>query len=376
MSKEAIYTEIYLSQSPTVDTLFKIYEKSKYNARVYFMNENSMVFSKDRVGIFDEPNGDFTIVHFNRKYGISKTNIIYSRESRVFSIIKKGNKFYLRNKFGIKPLTYGLLSSSNFFNIMEIELVKRLPWIKYLGEHNVLFSTSFNTIYSKKIFSLDKALRYQYKVPVPTAKILHSLTKEGNHMVGYLRHYIEYLDNVENLSNTLPNYNFDLFYDTVKMGKILDKRVNCSWSPKRLKEEHDNWSRLINDIVFVDGDRLLSISPIYVKFAEQSGFKILGTTKEMAYEGKANDHCVGTYIGRVESGSCAIYHINGYTLELRKDWNTNAGDGNGLVINQFKGYRNCNAPEELYNLVNSELLVFNKVKREEEVEELDFGIPF
>jgi hypothetical protein len=27
-------------------------------------------------------------------------------------------------------------------------------------------------------------------------------------------------------------------------------------------------------------------------------------------------HCVGTYINKVSSGHCGIYHVNGYTLEL------------------------------------------------------------
>ena len=79
MSKEAVYKELYNHQTTSVDTLFKIYEKSKFNARVYFMNENSSVFNKIRLGVFEEPNGDFNIAYFRRNYCISYTSRMYNR---------------------------------------------------------------------------------------------------------------------------------------------------------------------------------------------------------------------------------------------------------------------------------------------------------
>jgi hypothetical protein len=357
MSKEAVYRELYNYQSTSVDTLFKIYAKNKFNARVFFMNENSSVFNKVRLCVFDEPNGDFSIVYFKRNYGISKTNIMYNRESRIFSIIKKGNKFYFKSRMGIKPLTYNHLRGCEHYNLIKNELVSRLPWLRYMTEHDVIQSVSFNTIYSKKIFSLDKALKHQYKLPAPTAKLLYAM-KNSSHQASYLRYYIEYLDNVENLHNTLPTYDFGIFYDTVKMAKTLNRKINCSWSPKRLKLEHDEWSKEITDIVFTEGDRLMSINDIFIKFADASGFKLLRTTKEMNIEGRKNDHCVATYVTKVDNGNCGIYSINGHTLELNTKW-VNNHTTLALSIVQFRGYKNCNAPENLYNLVKGELYKFN-----------------
>ena len=94
MSKEFVYTELYSHQSPVVDTLFRIYAKDKFKARVYYMNDDSHIFKSTRLVVFDEPNGDFDIVQFVRKYGISKTDKMYNRESREFSIMKRANKFY------------------------------------------------------------------------------------------------------------------------------------------------------------------------------------------------------------------------------------------------------------------------------------------
>lgn len=368
MSKEAVNTELYTYQSPSVDILFRIYANDKYKARIYYMNEESKIFKKDRLVIFEEPNGDFNIVHFTRKYGISKTNIMYNREKRNFSIIKKGNKFYYSSGKTILPLTYNHLNSTTHTRLIINEMVKRLPWLRYMTEHNILRKVSFNTIYSKKLFSLEKALKYQFKLPLPTAKLLFA-NRNHDMRFEYLRYYLEYMDNVENLHNTLPNYDFGIFYDTVKMGKTLNKKVNCSWSPKRLKLEHDKWAKEITEVIFVDGNRNMSISDIYLRFSEESGFKILKTTKDMAYEGMVNKHCVATYISKVESGNCAIYHIDGYTLEVGYEWCKPKDNVNGhltipskaLVIKQFRGFGNCDAPKPLYDLVIEKLAKFNLI---------------
>lgn len=371
MSLEAKHTELLSIKAKSVDTLFKIYNNNKFNARVYFMNENKDAFYHNRLIIFDEPNGDFSIVFFKRKFGISKTNKMYNRESREFSIIKKGNKFYYKNKLGIKPLIYFNIIQSPNSKLILSAMVDRVPWLRYMTEHEVLRKVSFNTIYSKKLFSLDKALRYEYKVPLPSAKILYGI--KSNIVATYLKYYIEYLVNVENLHNTLPTYDYSIFYDTVKMAKILDRKVNCSWSNRRLIEEHDAWSKEITDIVFTEGDRPMNVGEYFIKFAKISEFKLLTTTKEMNIEGRKNNHCVATYVNKVDSGICGIYSIDGYTLELVTRW-VNNYSRKELGIAQFKGYKNCEAPIELFDLVNDKVKIFNELVCNQDVKPTETDI--
>jgi tetratricopeptide (TPR) repeat protein len=139
---------------------------------------------------------------------------MYNRESRVLSIIKKGNKFYFKQNKTFLPLTYSHLMGINFDYKVVPTLVERLPWLRFMTEHNICRNVSFNTMVSKKIFSLEKALRHEYKLPLPAAKILVTIS---DYQASYLKYYIEYLDNVENLHNTLPTYDFGIFNDTVKM---------------------------------------------------------------------------------------------------------------------------------------------------------------
>jgi hypothetical protein len=144
------------------------------------------------------------------------------------------------------------------------------------------------------------------------------------------------------------------------MGKTLNRKVNCSWSARRLKEEHDEWSKEITDIVFTEGDRPLNINDIFIEFSDMSGFNLLTTTKEMNIEGRKQSHCVATYVNKVDSGSCAIYSIDDYTLELNSKWIENYTK-KVIFINQFRGYKNCDAPKELYNLVLDKLNEFNDI---------------
>ena len=355
--KKTIYTELMSSQHVNVDTLFRIYAKNKFYARVYFMNEVKSTFTRTRVGIFDEPNGDFSIVSFVRKFGISKTNKMYNRESKEFSIIKKGNKFYYKRENIILPLVYNhILGLPISYEIIINELVNRLPWFRYMTEHDVCRKVSFNTLVSKKIFSLEKALKHEFKLNGPTSKELYKI--RNDHRTQSIKYYIDYLDNAENLCNTLGTYNFTFFYDTLKMAKILDRKVNCSWSARRLKKEHDKWAKEITDIVFVEGDRPMLVNQIFIKFSEMSGFKLLTTTKEMNYEGRKNNHCVATYVSNVDSGQSGIYSIDDYTLELVNTW-SNDYKKTVLKINQFRGYSNCPAPSDLFDSVKGKLDEFN-----------------
>lgn len=173
--------------------------------------------------------------------------------------------------------------------------------------------------------------------------------------------------------------NDQLFIDTCKMARTLGRKINCKWGLKRLKEEHDSWAMEITNIVLdceVEYD--LSIKPVFVAFAEFSGYKLLKTNKDLLREGMLQHHCVGTYINDVNNGSCAIYHINGYTLQVKLDCDhklvrdnhgtflTEEGNirvpqsryvdvpklsGNKLKTNQFKGIFNNEASQESYDEV-------------------------
>ena len=94
----------------------------------------------------------------------------------------------------------------------------------------------------------------------------------------------------------------------------------------------------------------------------------------MNIEGRKQSHCVATYVSSVENGQCAIYSISDYTLELGRKWVDNYTTS-VLFINQFRGYKNCDAPKELYDMVKSELTKFNGIDYENHFDS-PYGLPF
>jgi hypothetical protein len=161
-----------------------------------------------------------------------------------------------------------------------------------------------------------------------------------------------------------------LFQDACRMARILDKKVNCSWSLKRLTEEHDKWSREITFIVLSNEPVSdLIIKEVYREFAEYSGYRLLTTNIDMLGEGMIQNHCVGTYIHKVNRGQCAIYHIEGYTLEARFStyWDEKVRGftkENVFHNGQFRGRKNESAPPELEARVNKKMEEFNEILKE------------
>ena len=315
--------------SSKVKKLYELYESDKFKARVYFMNEK-YDFVNSRLVLFMKNNGDFDIVNFVRTYGISKTNRVYSREKRTFQLKFSKNKFTLiiNNKQSrvIAPTLSNILNQiMHFGSVYESDkeilnlLSERFAWIRFIRENNSLHNISLNTFINKKLFTLKKALKYYFKCPYPVAKLFND-SKTSHNGITYVRHYMDYISNIESLKSSWVNESFDFVYDCLKMAKIVDKKVNASWSDRRLKEEHDKWSKTINDIMFIDCDREMNISKIFLDFEKFSNYKVIKTTKRLAQEGLSMNHCVGSYVSSIENYNCGIYTLKKHTLELKRSW--------------------------------------------------------
>lgn len=343
-----------------VDRLFEVYRKNPFNARVIYMNGTKDQYEYKKVVVFKEDDS-FNIVLFRKRHGISKTNRIYSSEARLSNISYKNGKFYLIVNKVVRPLTSRNLRDAfgNFTHVVCEYLIKDFSWLRFVREKDILTNVAFNTIISKKLYSYKKAITHQYNVPYPVGVILHDITTNSyDHQIQMFIHHfkknLEYLENVTSLDGELLKNNKVLFVDTVNMARVLNKKVNCKWKLKRLKEMHDLWTEEITDITFMEADRVMNIHPIFYKFSEFANFTLLKTTKEMCIEGKKNNHCVAIYVNRVESNTCGIYHVDGYTLEVRHNY----GD-RGISYGQFRGYKNADAPAGLDEMVKKYIKEFN-----------------
>lgn len=422
---EVKFTVIRESEKTQVNELYRVYKENPHHARVKFFNDTRGTYYFERSVLFEFPNGDFEICKFQVNYGISITNRIYSSQKKLYSITYKKGKFYYFNNVRktIRPLTFGLLqsfisdtenihisshiryrrsftdSSDGHENYMKKSKIynffyNKFPWIRTLNEHTVSYAVNLNVLLTKKLFGGKDISRHVMKVPNNIATLVlnsgtfSNLRGDGDKPLKTWYEMIKVLDHIDHLKPELLE-DF-LFTDTCKMARTLGRKINCKWGAKRLKDAHDTWSREITNIVLdCELEFDLEVRPHYKAFAEFSGYHLLTTNKDLLREGMLQDHCVGTYIDRVKRGSCAIFHVKGYTLqvgiEIIKDkpnivhisenerrWENVYVNNPKLTYLQFKGLRNCDPPQELIDEVKAKMQEFSDSKLKEVM--LDNGI--
>ena len=409
-STDVKYTLLKEDKNREVDELFRIYREDPFKARVKFFNKGKGHFSFTRLVLFEFGQRDFEICQLQTSFGISITNRIYSSQKKLTSISFKNGKFWFINNMTrvkrIIPLNYSYLISfiqmtenssldGNSFNLAKSKskvfeyLHSRFPWIRMLSESPISYATTFNVVYTKKLFGMKDFHRYVMNSSNNVIQtVLSSRYLNGSGNAKQWKTDMQFLDGLDHLTSNFINSEY--FGDTLRMAKTLGRKINCRWGIKRLKEEHDKWSREITRIVLdceVEYD--LNIRPIYKAFAEFSGFKLLTTNKDMLHEGMLQNHCVGTYINKVDRGECAIFHVDGYTLQvnvLTLDWerenlrirdeklhNTYIqaqynrpeyydiyDETRKKILNnaQFRGKHNEQAPQELVDKVEKMMIAF------------------
>lgn len=360
------YTVISDNTSHDLEKLLEIYALDKRKAKIIFENRKGSVrFIRNRFVLFEYPNGDFRFAHLERNFGVSKTNIIYNRETCSDAYGMKNGKFYkIQHKRPCLLTANNLWHGSNKLDSFEGKyLLGRFGWLRNLFEDHRCHGLDLNCVVKHKLYNIKACLRYIYKVPYPVANMLSENHGTYNpwDFFKMWKEMKKSLINVENLKASL--FNDTLFKDTTLMANSLGYKVNCSWTNKRLKIEHDKMVKEVVDVILEFEElRELKIKPIFQKFAEYSGYELLTTNHELIEEGKMMHHCVGTYSGAVDGGRCAIYRVFGHTLQLNftEDWSLKNNKQNKKIsIGQYMGYDNSAPPSNLLEEVKTIINNFN-----------------
>jgi hypothetical protein len=260
-------------------------------------------------------------------------------------------------------------NSSNYYNVNETIKIREymfnmLPWLRNMVEdkYSVSHHVPFNTIITKKLFNLKSIYRHIFGVPYPVIEMMMEKLHNGVgqnpiHFVKSWKEMKKVLINIENLKVEL--FGHSEFMDAWKMASSLNQKINCSWGVKRFREEHDLWAKEIANVLLLNQKNTkMNIYHIYEDFAKHTGFELLRTNFDMVHDGLIMNHCVATYINKVDRGECGIYKVDGYTIELNFKFSQNKSKKT-LEIGQIKGYKNSKAPQELVNLVHYMLESFN-----------------
>lgn len=377
--KLTVFNEI---KNPNIIKLKEIYEQSRQKAKIIFDNNKSNnSYYESRICLFEYSNGDFRIVSMTRKYGVSISAVLYSRETNnwVISYKHKTKTFYVIDELKrVRVLTMNLLNCycTKDNSAIYDYLLSKFGWLRNLSETNFGGNLSFASIVKYGLYNEREILKHIYKCPYPIAKMLsvNNGTYPSHIFLKIWKETKKVLIKIENLKPEFLKSPY--FFDTTKMAATLGKKVNCSWGLKRLKEEHDKYFKEIIEVVLEFEElKQLNIRKVYRDFAEFSGFELLETNHDLISEGKKMHHCVGTYSPTVNNGSCAIYRYKGHTLDLRymtpysfKSSDDKTLKKKKLEINQFMGYNNVSAPKELRDEVFAIVTDFNLLDNEYESE--------
>lgn len=160
------------------------------------------------------------------------------------------------------------------------------------------------------------------------------------------------------------------FLETSRALARLGRKVNSKWSPRRLREEHDDAAAEITNQKYPNV-RFGWIDAWHMPttFTHPSGYtaKVLVTEREIGVEGKAMGHCVGFYAKKSADAEYVVVSISGpsgsrySTLGLTRD------SSSGIVAFQqhYMAYNNpveCQSAKEFALQITERI---NQLAREE-----------
>lgn len=354
----------------------KLYEKDRSHARVFAIQKKVLL---SRTLLYDNGPKAFKILVEIKSYGVSCTlkRFVRRKISKLISV--NNTKFYIKSsdeKTLLRPL------KPNDLNTKEKEIFyMKFPHLRFMEEENI--QLAFNTVVRLKLFTLKKVIAHVYKCQY--TEQVKQLWDDTFHFCRPKKQFQLALKTITNIhrANLELFKNIDYLMDCCRMADSLNKKIDASWTYRRLQEEHDSMSMIVTEIIAGADDRSLHIDEMYLEFSAFIDYifpdAIIPTTRKLTEEGLKQHHCVATYASQIDNGSCAIFHIQGFTLQVRKNRvYTDQGDiiAYGLQMGQFLGYRNQSAPEYLKVQINSLISQFNTLKQQngKEINEGQIGL--
>lgn len=358
--------EVWNSHNPHID---KVKQIDRNTARIV-INSNPSKF-RCNSNVWATREDGFSIRNSTDELRISKNNRFYYINRDKTYVIYKDGKYWFKNPSKVLQLNYILLYNFVQKDLFTEEIKNRILGIfepvRFIGEHREQFplisSVGFNTIIKHKLYSLKKLVSYAYKCDYPEAVNKAAFFKKGFADIKDTNCYNYHILNQE----FLKIKSGELIIDTIRIGKLLGKRVNLAWSVKRLTLEHDNWSQILDNITGEFFDYNLNIHKSFLDLAEKVPELVLcKSSRELIEIGRKEMHCVGSYSSIVDSGDCAIFQYKGYTAQILR---------NPYRIAQIKGSRNSKCPEDIEREL-ARLLVYHTLSVREPDEVGDPFLPF
>lgn len=257
---------------------------------------------------------------------------------------------------------------------------------------------SLTAIQKNKLYSLSKIVRHLYPNIPKRYAIAVLRPKKWNFDItpaSYLERLNKLLGASQNpeylfqVAGHTPDFEKDIFHvfatkcgleksillDTLTMAGDLGHTVNLTWSAKRFDQEHRKLYEEVNYVLLQGRDRPLNIASRY-REDPIPGLELIDTTGRLLTEANSMRNCVASYLKKIESGRCAIYHLdhNGEQLTIEV-----SSHGNHFHLAQIEAYNNTKASDKARQFVEDAISAVNAKKGQlvtSRIIEDDFDLPF
>jgi hypothetical protein len=196
----------------------------------------------------------------------------------------------------------------NFDERLKTDILKyfNIDWYDTLGNHKELMNKSIlqKMINGKITNHRDYIKAYlktsPYKNMAVSVELFYKTFKDGYRSAKSSRKFLEYSTDInhalEMLQGETKNHVIHDLYDQAAM---LDRRVNPTWSEKRMNEVHAQWTR---DIMEIEIKSLKQVEYNYPEISLPEGLSFITNNYELFQEGSAMKHCVYTnYESRIKN---------------------------------------------------------------------------
>lgn len=281
-------------------------------------------------------------------------NFIYNRDIKgtcftSADVLKDGNKItYSYADFKIKRSKnsyYKRIISKSGFTLDEkgklkiwfgasIEKIPFLYKLLHILEYD-WFESCLNEILTKG--GLEKILTNKITNPIDFCKnylkvchikaspvLLYKALKEASvkkfelhlavNSVRNFDHFLQWYTNIKN-NDKIEGFNEinnkSQMFDLIQQAIILNDKINCKWSAKRMTEVHKKWTRKLMDIEVenMSDDKIEGLDDL--KMILPPTITLLDSRRKVFEEGRIMYHCIYTnYWSAIKNKQYLVFHIN------------------------------------------------------------------
>jgi len=187
---------------------------------------------------FEKNKNNLVIIENTITYFVNKNGTLFRRKKESLKVIISKGRFYVKTQNKIRPY----IRSNN--SIIDKYIETNYPKFNFLIKNNIYIS--YNYVINNKLYGLTKLLKFLFKTDKVTSRklfdhyssIRNIFSRECIYIWNKYKHLFTH---TQNLNSSLLSHHS--FYSMCHLSFIYKRKINLSWSHKRLVNETKKLNR-------------------------------------------------------------------------------------------------------------------------------------